>query len=70
MLGLPRQKRLGYWSKVLDYVEDTLNWLYYRTDAIVEKEIRETLVLIVDAVIERIEELSRMVVEGKKYFES
>lgn len=57
-------------DKVLDSVEDTLHWLSYRTDPIVTKEIKETLVLLVDAVIEPMEELSRMVAEAKKYFES
>jgi predicted phosphate transport protein (TIGR00153 family) len=58
-------------DNVLDSVEDALDWLSYRrTAAIKKKEIKETLFLLVDAVIEPTEQLSRMVAEAKKYFDS
>jgi predicted phosphate transport protein (TIGR00153 family) len=56
-------------DKVLDSVEDALNWLSYRKSLRISKELKETLFLLVDAVIEPIEELSRMVSEAKKYFD-
>jgi predicted phosphate transport protein (TIGR00153 family) len=58
-------------DKVLDSVEDALDWLSYRaTEGIAKKELKETLFLLVDAVLEPIEELSRLVAEAKKYFDS
>jgi uncharacterized protein len=58
-------------DKVLDSVEDALDWLSYRpTSDIGRKEIKETLFLLVDAVLEPIEELSRLVAEAKAYFDS
>ena len=57
-------------DKVLDSVEDALDWLACRTSPGITKELKETLFLLVDAVIEPMEELSRMVAEAKKYFDS
>ena len=57
-------------DKVLDSVEDALNWISYRTIPVVEEPLKEQLFLLVDSVIEPIEELSRMVAEAKKYFDS
>ncbi len=56
-------------DKVLDSVEETLDWLSYRTDPGIPEELKKDLLLLVDAVIEPIEELSRMVAEAKKYFD-
>jgi predicted phosphate transport protein (TIGR00153 family) len=56
---------------VLDSVEEALDWLSYRrTAGIKQKEIKEALFHLLDAVIEPTEELSRMVAEAKKYFDS
>lgn len=56
---------------VLDSVEEALDWLSYRRSAgIQRKEIKEGLFLLVDAVVEPIEELSRMVCEARKYFDN
>ncbi|MDY6838943.1 MAG: TIGR00153 family protein [Thermodesulfobacteriota bacterium] len=58
-------------DKVLDSVEEALNWLSYRrTPRIGNNEIKESLFRLVDAVLEPIEELSRLVAEAKKYFDS
>jgi predicted phosphate transport protein (TIGR00153 family) len=58
-------------DKVLDSVEDALDWISYRrTAGIKKKEIKEAFFVLVDAVIEPAEELSRMVAEAKKYFDS
>jgi len=58
-------------DNVLDSVEEALDWLSYRRSVgIKKKEIKEALFLLVDAVVEPTEDLSRMVSEAKKYFES
>ncbi len=58
-------------DNVLDSVEDALDWISYRrTAGIRKKEIKEAFFVLVDAVIEPAEELSRMVAEAKKYFDS
>ena len=57
-------------DKVLDSVQEALDWLSYRPRPVIARELKETLLLLVDAVIGPIEDLSRMVAEAKKYFES
>ena len=57
-------------DKVLDSVEEALNWLSYRTRPGIPEEIKKDLFLLVDSVIEPTEDLSRMVAEAKKYFDS
>jgi predicted phosphate transport protein (TIGR00153 family) len=57
-------------DKVLDSVEDALDWLSYRRSPGIAKELKQALFLLVDAVLEPIEELSRLVAEAKKYFDS
>jgi predicted phosphate transport protein (TIGR00153 family) len=56
-------------DRVLDAAQDSLNWLSYRATRIPEAMEKE-IFLLVDAVIEPIEELSRMIAEAKEYFES
>ncbi len=55
---------------VLDAVEDALDWISYRTEPGIPPELEKDFMLLVDAVIEPIEELSRMVSEARKYFNS
>jgi len=57
-------------DKVLDSVQDALDWLSYRPIPITREELKRELFLLVDSVIEPIEELSRMVAEAKKYFDN
>jgi hypothetical protein len=61
-------------DKVLDSVEESLDWLSYRINPGFTEELKEVLkkdlFLLVDSVIVPIEELSRMVAEAKKYFET
>jgi len=57
-------------DKVLDSVEDALNWISYRTIPVAGEQLKKQLFLLVDSVIEPIEDLSRMVAEAKKYFDS
>jgi uncharacterized protein len=53
---------------VLDSVEDALDWISYRSEAGIPSEVEKDFLLLVDAVMEPIEELSRMVTEARKYF--
>ena len=57
-------------DKVLDSVQDALDWLSYRTTPSIPEELEKDLFLLVDSVIEPIEDLSRMISEAKKYFDS
>lgn len=57
-------------DKVLDSVQDALDWLSYRVIPGFPEELKKDLFLLVDSVIEPIEELSRMVAEAKRYFAS
>lgn len=57
-------------DSVLDVVEDSLDWLSYRTEPGIPEELEKDFLLLVDINIEPIEELNKMVVEARKYFES
>jgi predicted phosphate transport protein (TIGR00153 family) len=57
-------------DKVLDSVQDALDWLSYRTSPTIQEELEKDLFLLVDSVIEPIEDLSRMISAAKKYFDS
>ena len=57
-------------DSVLDAVEDALDWLSYRPSAGIPKAIEKDVLLLVDAVIDPIEELSRMVAEARIYFKN
>jgi len=56
-------------DKVLDSVEDSLDWLSYRPIDI-GAELKNTLFRLVDSVLEPIEDLSRLVSESTAYFNS
>ena len=55
-------------DSVLDAVEDALDWLSYRPENSIPKELQQDFFLFVDAVIDPIDELSNMVAEARKYF--
>ncbi len=57
-------------DKVLDSVQDALDWLSYRGRPSIPEELQKHLFLLVDSVIEPMEDLSRMITEAKKYFDS
>jgi predicted phosphate transport protein (TIGR00153 family) len=61
---------LGEQDKVLDSVEESLEWVSYRMIPGFPEQFKKDLFLLVDTVIEPIEDLSRMVAEAKKYFDS
>jgi predicted phosphate transport protein (TIGR00153 family) len=55
-------------DQVLDTMKDALNWLSFRSEPGIPKELEKNFHLLVEAVIDPIEELSRMVFEAKKHF--
>ena len=56
-------------DKVLDSVQDSLDWLSVQTFPASSEEPTKQLSALVNSVMEPIEDLSRMVLEAKKYFE-
>lgn len=57
-------------DKVLDSVEEALDWISYRIVPGIPEELKKDLFQLVDAVLEPIEDLSRMITETKTYFET
>ena len=55
---------------VIDSVEDALDWISYRSDPGIPQALHKDFMLFVDAVIDPIDELSRMVIEARKYFQN
>lgn len=55
-------------DKVLDAVEEGLDWISFRSAAGIPEILEKEFMLLVAAVMEPIEELSRMVAEARKYF--
>ena len=53
---------------VIDAVEDALDWISFRSEPGIPPELEKEFVALVDAVIDPIEELSKMVAEARKYF--
>ncbi len=57
-------------DSVLDTVEDALDWISYREEPGIPAELEKDLLVLVDAVVNPIEELSKMVAEARKYFKN
>ena len=57
-------------DSVLDAVQESLNWLSYRPHNNIPEALERDLFLLVDAVVEPTEELSRMVGEARSYLRS
>lgn len=55
---------------VLDAVEDAMDWISFRPKPGIPHSIEKDFFLLVDAVVEPIEELSKMVREARQYFRS
>ena len=53
---------------VLDAMEDTLDWISYRSTTRIPPELEKDFALLVDAVIDPIEQLTTMVAEAREYF--
>lgn len=57
-------------DSVLDTVEDALDWISYRIKPGIPEELEKDFFLLIDANMDPIEELSTMVFEARKYFET
>jgi predicted phosphate transport protein (TIGR00153 family) len=55
-------------DKVLDAVEEGLDWMSFRKKAGIPEVLEKDFMLLAEAVMEPIEELSKMVAEARKYF--
>ena len=55
---------------VIDAVEDALDWIYFRSEPGIPPELEKDLIVLADAVIDSIEELSKMVAAARKYFKN
>ncbi len=55
-------------DKVLDAVEEALDWLAFRPEPGIPKSLEKDFYLLVDAVLDPVEEMCRMVSEARKYF--
>ena len=57
-------------DKVLDAVEESLDWISYRSDPGIPDALHKDFFLLVDAVLDPVEEMCRMVSEARKFFSS
>ena len=57
-------------DKVIDAVEEGLDWMSFRKKAGIPEFLEKDFMLLAEAVMEPIEELSKMVAETRKYFSS
>ncbi len=55
-------------DNVLDACEDAMDWISYRSDPGIPKELEKDFLLLVDAVVDPIDQLSLMVAEAREYF--
>jgi hypothetical protein len=57
-------------DKVLDAIEEALDWLSFRTEPGIPGALEKDFFLLVDAVLDPVEEMCRLVQEAGKYFRS
>ena len=57
-------------DKVLDAVEEALDWISFRSEPGIPDALHKDFFLLVDAVLDPVEEMCRMVSEARKYFTS
>ena len=55
-------------DKVLDRVEEALDWISFRSEPGIPDALHKDFFLLIDAVIDPVEEMCRMVSEARKYF--
>ena len=55
---------------VIDAVEDALDWIFYRPEPVIPEELKKDFLLLIALNIDPVDELSKMVLEAKKYFET
>ena len=71
MLPLDKFELLMYLveqDQVIDAMEDTLDWISYRSEPGIPNELEKDFLQLVDVVVDPVEELSNMVLEARKYF--
>jgi predicted phosphate transport protein (TIGR00153 family) len=57
-------------DKVLDAVEEALDWLSFRSEPGIPQPLEKDFFLLVDAVLDPVEEMCRMVSEARAYFKN
>lgn len=57
-------------DKVLDAIEEALDWLSFRSEPGIPQALEKDFFLLVDAVLDPVEEMCRMVSEARQYFKS
>ena len=57
-------------DKVLDAVEEALDWISYRSEPGIPQELQKDFFTLVDAILDPVEEMCTMLSEAKKYFKS
>jgi uncharacterized protein len=57
-------------DNVLDAMEETLDWLSFRTEADIPEALHKDIFTLVDTVLDPVEELSSMVAEARQYFKT
>ena len=55
---------------VPDRVEDALDWIFFKPEPGIPEELKKDLMLLIRSNIDSVEEMRRMVLEAKKYFET
>ena len=71
MLPLDKFELLMYLieqDQVIDAMEDTLDWISYRDEPGIPKDLEKDFLQLVDMVIDPVEDLSKMVLKARKYF--
>ena len=71
MLPLDKFELLMYLveqDQVIDAMEDTLDWISYRSEPGIPNELEKDFLQLVDVVVDPVKELSNMVLEARKYF--
>jgi predicted phosphate transport protein (TIGR00153 family) len=59
---------LGEQDHILDAVQDTLDWLSFRSEPGVPEELHKNVLLLVEAELNAVDELVKAVAEARKYF--
>jgi predicted phosphate transport protein (TIGR00153 family) len=61
---------LGEQDKVLDAVQDTLDWLSFRLEPSIPEVLHKDILLLMEASLSAVDEMAHMVEEARKYFRS
>lgn len=57
-------------DSILDAVEEALDWISFRPEPGIPEALHKDFTLLVDAVLDPLEDMSRMVTEARKYFKT